>query len=114
MVHDSHGLHHFHRRKRIHLHHEPYPHPDALKRVMDKLIYVVGVFGPIMTVPQVVKIWIEQNAAGISLVSWVAYLITALFWLAYGVLHKEKPIIFTYLIWVFLDILIITGVAIYA
>ena len=113
MVHDSSGLHHAHKRKRIEQKHENYPHPDKLKRFMDRAIYVVGIFGPIMTIPQLANIWIYKNAAGVSLISWTAYLITALFWLIYGIIHKEKPIILTYSIWILLDILIVAGILMY-
>ncbi|MFC1752460.1 hypothetical protein ACFL96_03600 [Thermoproteota archaeon] len=106
-------LHHHHRRKRIHQKHEPYPHPDKAKKFMDRAIYGVGIFGPIMTLPQVSKIWIEKNAAGVSAISWGAYLITTSFWLAYGIMHKEKPIIMTYSLWLVLELFIITGVLIY-
>ncbi|MBW2999558.1 hypothetical protein KY339_02695 [Candidatus Woesearchaeota archaeon] len=113
MVHDSHGLHHFHKRKRIHVKHEPYPHPKKWKRFIDKTIYAVGVFGPLMTIPQLTKIWIDKNAAGVSAISWGAYLITAIFWFIYGVAHKEKPIIVTYAIWIFLEIFIVIGAVLY-
>ena len=101
MVHpDSVGTHHYHRRKRIHQGHEEYPHPDAIKRVMDKMIYFVGVAGPIMTLPQLFKIWVEKNAAGISVISWITYLVLGIFWLSYGIMHKEKPIIVNYILWI--------------
>ena len=74
MAQSSHGLHHFHRRKKLHKLNELYPTKDPLKRFMDKAIYVVGVFGPLMTIPQVIKIWGDKTAAGVSLISWVSYL----------------------------------------
>ncbi len=113
MVQDSHGLHHFHKRKRIHQKHEPYPHPDKFKRFMDKAILFVCIAAPLMTLPQVFKIWVQQNAAGVSVVSWAAYFVFAIFWLIYGVLHKEKPIIITNTIWLFLDVLIVVGTLMY-
>lgn len=113
MVQDSSGLHHFHRRIRIHQKHEPYPHPDKWKRFMDKAIYVVSIFGPIMTIPQVKIIWIDKNASSISVISWIAYLIAAIFWLIYGIMHREKPIIFLNIIWIFLQLSIIVGTLIY-
>ena len=113
MVHDSHGLHHFHKRKRIHQKLEPYPHPHKWKRFMDNAVYAVGVFGPVMTLPQVATVWLEKNASGLSLISWIAYLLTAVFWFIYGIMHKEKPIIFTYGIWIVLDLLIVIGVLMY-
>ena len=110
---ESHGQHHAHIRKRIHQKHEKYPHPNKTKRFMDKAIYVVGVFGPVMTVPQLIKIYVEKTTAGISLITWVAYLIVALFWLTYGVMHKEKPIIFTNILWISINIPIIVGTLLY-
>lgn len=107
------GLHHFHRRKRIYQNHEPYPHPNKWKRFMDKLIYVVGIVVPIMTVPQFLKIWVDKNAQGISLISWVTYAIASLFWAVYGVMHKEKPIILTSSLLLILDAFIVVGAIIY-
>lgn len=66
-----------------------------------------------MTIPQLTKIWVEKNASGVSAVSWGAYLVTAIFWLLYGILHKEKPIIFTYSAWIVLEILIVIGTITY-
>lgn len=66
-----------------------------------------------MTIPQVTKIWIDKNASGIAVISWVTYLITTIFWLIYGIMHKEKPIIFLNIIWIFLQISIIVGTLIY-
>jgi len=107
------GLHHFHKRKRIYQKHEPYPHPSKLKRFIDKSIYVIAVFGMVMTIPQITKIWVEKNAAGVSAISWGAYMVGATFWLTYGIVHKEKPIIFTNSIWIFLEILVVVGTLIY-
>ena len=107
------GLHHFHRRKRIYVNHEPYPHPDKWKRLVDNLIYVVGVIGPIMTVPQILKVWIDKNASGISIISWIAYSIMAMFWITYGIMHKEKPIIVTSGLLFITDLLVVVGTFIY-
>ena len=107
-------LHHLHLRKRIHQNLEQYPHPDKWKNFLDKLIYLVGVSGPIMTLPQLYKIWIEQNASGVSLVSWSWYLIIAFIWSLYGIVHKEKPIIVTNALWIFIEIFIVLGIIIYS
>ncbi len=103
------GLHHFHKRKRIYQHHEPYPHPNRLKNAMDKMIYFVGLSAPIMTIPQLMKIWVERDTSGVSGITWCSFLVIAFFWLAYGILHREKPIIMTYIAWVIMDVMIIIG-----
>ena len=94
------GLHHFHKRKRIHEKHEPYPQPNKWKNLMDKLIYVVGIAGPLMSIPQLVNIWIERNTAGVSITTWGAFVILAIFWTIYGIMHREKPIIPSLANWV--------------
>jgi uncharacterized protein with PQ loop repeat len=106
-------IHHFHKRKRIYQKYEPYPHPYKWIRFMDRIIYLVGVAGPIMTLPQFTKIWFEKNASGVSLISWVAYLVLSIPWLMYGMLHKEKPIIITYIAWIILDSAIVLGIILY-
>ena len=107
------GFHHFHKRKRVHEKLEPYPNPNKLKRFIDFLIYLGGILGPLFTVPQLTKIWFDKNATGVSVISWGGYTIGAIFWVMYGVIHKEKAIIFTYGIWVILDLFIFIGVLIF-
>ena len=107
------GLHHAHKRKRIYQKHEPFPHPNKWKRILDRLIYFVGIFAALMTIPQIWQIWIGRNAGGVSILSWCSYLIAASFWVLYGLAHKEKPIILIYSRWIVLDILIILGILIY-
>ena len=106
-------LHHVHLRKRIHQKHEKYPHPDKWKRFFDKAVLIVGIITVILTMPQVFKIFIEKTAAGVSLISWTTFTIAAMFWLAYGILHKEKPIIITYIGYFIQNFIIVIGVIIY-
>lgn len=61
---------------------------------IDKLIYLVVIGGPIMNLPQLLKIWIEKDSSGVSILSWVAFAIGSCIWLIYGIAHKDKPIIF--------------------
>src|ERR1043166_7172329 len=46
----------------------------------------------VMTVPQVLTIWLGHRAAGVSLVSWSAYLASALMWFWYGIQKRDKNI----------------------
>lgn len=102
--------HHLDKRRRIHLKHEAYPHPNKFKRFVDKIILVIGVISPLLTLPQVLKVWILQNAAGLSLISWVGYIIFDTVWLTYGIIHRLKPIIIAYIIWLILEIIMLIGV----
>ncbi len=83
------------------------------EKLIDNLIYIAGILSPIITIPQLTTIWIQKNAAGVSIISWTSYLLVAFFWLIYGVIHKYKPLIFTYAIWIVLDALIVIGTFLY-
>lgn len=107
------GAHHVHVRKRIHEKYEEYPHPNPHKRFLDKLIYFVGISGPIMTIPQVYNIWILKHTIGVSIITWSWLAIVAITWTIYGIAHKEMPIIVVNLAWLFVEILIIIGLIIY-
>ncbi len=93
MTNQTKGLHHYHLRKRIYQKHEPYPHPNKFKRFYDKFIYVVVIFAPIANIPQLLKVWIEKDASGVSSLSWLFFSVISATWLIYGILHKDKHIL---------------------
>lgn len=107
------AIHHLHKRKRIHEKHEKYPHPNKWKRFLDKLVYVVGVLGPLWTIPQLMKIFVNKNASGLSLITWIAYFFGAIILLLYSFSHKEKPLIIMYSLWVIIHIIMIIGILLY-
>ena len=67
----------------------------------------------LMTVPQVVTVWVGRNASGVSLSSWVAYLISACLWFAYGVRKNDKTIYLACVGWILLDAAIVIGVIVH-
>jgi uncharacterized protein with PQ loop repeat len=80
---------------------------------MEKLLRGLSVFTMLMTVPQVLAIWIEHNAGGVSLISWVSYLIGACLWFVYGLQKGDKTIYLACVGWVLLDLAVVTGVVVY-
>tara|TARA_Y100000034_G_scaffold114498_1_gene150683 strand:- start:1703 stop:2047 length:345 start_codon:yes stop_codon:yes gene_type:complete len=106
-------LHHFHKRKRVHKKLEEYPSDDKRIRFMDKAIYVGIFIGIALTIPQAVKIWVGKDATGVSVITWFGYMLGASFWLYYGYLHKEKPIVIKSILWIILYIIIVVGVFLY-
>ena len=59
---------------------------------LERVLRWLSVFTMLMTVPQVLTIWVERDAGGVSLVSWVAYLISACLWFVYGLRKRDKTI----------------------
>ena len=47
------------------------------------------------------------------MVTWSGFVVVAVFWLMYGLLHKEKPLIMTYILWIVLQGIVVAGVVVY-
>ena len=83
------------------------------ERMMRRLLGSMSLFTLLMTVPQVLTIWISRRAAGVSLLSWSAYLLSAVFWLTYGIRKHDRNIYLPCIGWIVLDSAVILGVLFY-
>ena len=82
--------------------------------VFSRVLGAMSVFTMLMTVPQVLTIWVDHQAAGVSVVSWSAYLLSALLWFWYGLQKRDWNIYLPCVGWVGLDAAVIVGAIIYA
>lgn len=82
----------------------------ALSRVLGGM----SIFTMLMTVPQVSTIWVGHQAAGVSVVSWSAYLLSALLWFWYGVQKRDRNIYLACVGWIVLDAAVIIGAVMYS
>jgi uncharacterized protein with PQ loop repeat len=80
---------------------------------MSRLLGAMSVFTMLMTIPQVLTIWVGHQAAGVSVVSWGAYLFSAVLWFWYGLQKRDKNIYLPCVGWVGLDAAVIVGAVIY-
>ena len=85
------------------------PSESALKRVLGGL----SIFTLVMTVPQIVAIWATRQAAGVSVLSWGAYWLSALVWFFYGVRKRDRNIYLPCVGWLVLDGAVVVGAFIY-
>ena len=79
---------------------------DAFLR---RILGFMSAFSMLMTIPQVWTIWISHQAAGVSVASWSAYLLSALLWFVYGVRQGDKNIYLPCIGWIGLDVAVVTG-----
>lgn len=86
------------------------PKSDSALRVM---LGSMSVFTMLMTLPQVWVIWMDHQAAGVSVLSWGAYLLSALLWFWHGLKTGDKNIYLPCVGWVGLDAAVIVGALIY-
>lgn len=80
--------------------------------IIDRSIYIVGIFAVAANIPQLMNIWVEKNTTGVSIVSWSGFLIGSMFWFWYGVVHKEAPIIFLNSLLIIVQGIIVLGLLI--
>jgi uncharacterized protein with PQ loop repeat len=62
-------------------------------KLVDRATYIVAVLEPLVTVPQVITIFANKTAAGVSLATWVGYEVLTLVWIWYGIVHRDKLIL---------------------
>jgi uncharacterized protein with PQ loop repeat len=66
-----------------------------------------------MTIPQVYTIWVSHEASGVSILSWSAYLLSAVLWFWFGLQQRDKNIYLPCVGWVVLDGAVIAGALVY-
>ncbi len=94
----------------------PTASPDPTFRpagVIHRLLGSLSIFTMLMTIPQALTIWVKHQAAGISVVSWSAYLVSAVVWLWYGLQKHDKNIYLPCIGWILLDSAVIVGALFY-
>ena len=77
---------------------------------LEKVLRSFSIITMLMTVPQVYAVWAQDDASGVSLWSWGAYLASACLWLVYGLQRKDKTIYLACIGWILLDAAIVVGI----
>jgi uncharacterized protein with PQ loop repeat len=80
---------------------------------LERVLRALSVATMLMTVPQVLTIWIGHDAGGVSLLSWGSYLVSACLWFYYGVQKGDKTIYLACIGWIALDLAIVAGAIVY-
>jgi uncharacterized protein with PQ loop repeat len=95
---------------------DPTPAPAAHSRpdtMLRRLLGAMSIFTLLMTVPQVLTIWVGQQAAGVSVLSWSAYLLSALLWFWFGLQKRDKNIYLPCVGWIVLNGAVVVGAVVY-
>ena len=79
---------------------------------LERVLRALSIITMVMTVPQVLAVWVGGNVGGVSLVSWASYLIAACLWFVYGIQKNHKTIYLACIGWIVLDAAIVLGVII--
>ena len=72
----------------------------SLVAFFDKIIYPIWLIWPFMLLPQIIKIYSEQDASSIALSSRVLFLVVWCCRLFYWVVHKQNALIISNIAWI--------------
>ncbi len=110
------GAHHIHRhvKKRVSERHvEEKIEDSAFRRGIDKLVLIIAFLAPLVELPQLIEIYALKAAGSVSLLTWSMFVVFGVPWLIYGIIHKEKPVIILYSLWIIIDSAIVVGILLY-
>jgi uncharacterized protein with PQ loop repeat len=77
---------------------------------LERTLRFLSVATMLMTVPQILTIWIGGNVGGVSIISWASYLFSACLWFVYGIQKRDKTIYLACIGWIVLDSAVVIGV----
>lgn len=80
---------------------------------LERALRVVSIATMLMTVPQILTIWVGQDVGGISLISWSSYLFSACLWFVYGIRKHDKTVYLACVGWILLDAAVVIGVVVH-
>jgi uncharacterized protein with PQ loop repeat len=87
----------------------PGAHGRVPETALRRALGAMSVFTLAMTVPQIWTIWIAHQAAGVSILTWSAYLLSALLWFWYGLRKRDRNIYLPCIGWIAADGAVIAG-----
>ena len=103
------GIYYLQKRKRLNQN----SNKNKYIKFLDKFLIVIAIISPLLTLPQIIKIFYLKNAGGVSMTSWLAFAIFDIPWIIYGFAHKEKPIIIMYALLLITNLLVVLGTILY-
>ena len=80
---------------------------------LDRLTYLAGILLPILTIPQAYSVLIDKSTEGVSLITWSFYLLSSALFAIFGVAHKEKLLMITYIPFVVVEAAIVIGLIVH-
>jgi uncharacterized protein with PQ loop repeat len=83
------------------------------KKTIDELMTVASLIHPLTGIPQVVSIYTTHDVSGVSLWTWLGFMLLGLIFLLYAISHKLRPLIINQILWFVVDFLVVIGVILF-
>lgn len=75
--------------------------------------YFVAVVQPLMVLPQILQIFDNKSAQDVSLTTWLMLLVFNTSNFIYGLVYNIRPMVINNLLWVLVEIVLVTGIVLY-
>jgi len=76
---------------------------------LDRVVLFVSVLYPFSALPQILAVF-SGKTEGVSVLSWMVFLVCAGLFLVYGIKRRVPPMIVSNSIWIVMDALVIAGI----
>jgi uncharacterized protein with PQ loop repeat len=83
------------------------------KYIIDRVVMVTGLIGPIASIPQAIEIYSTQDAEGVSLFTWAFFILTQVAALIYSMVHRLPPLIMSNILWILIEAVVVVGILLY-
>jgi uncharacterized protein with PQ loop repeat len=83
------------------------------KTNFDRVLYAFSIITIVMTIPQVLSVWMNRSAEGVSILTWGTYLVSACVWLVHGLRQCDPTIYRACVAWIILDAAIVVGAIVF-
>lgn len=84
------------------------------KYIIDRVIMVTGLIGPLASIPQAAQIYTTQDAIGVSLITWSMFELVNATMLVYALVHRLPPLIISNVCWLIIQAIMIVGIVMYS
>ena len=80
------------------------------KRLIGRAMYVVAFAMPATNIPQIKQLYSTQQTAGLSLQTWIMFLLVGTIPLMYALTYKIKPLVISNALWTIVEVVMIYGI----
>jgi len=76
-------------------------------------MYGVAAFAPLALIPQILQVYTTHSGAGLSLPTWLLFVLFNILWSLYGAIHKDAQILFANILMAFCNFAVVLGILLY-
>ncbi len=86
---------------------------DLDKKFINRIIIVAAVLEPMFVLPQVIQIFRDKSAEGVSIITWLGLSVLTGMWVWYAYVNKEKMVLLYQGLFFTFNTMVIVGALIY-